>query len=265
MIGVFDSGIGGLSVLRELRRRIPGGEFLYFGDTAGGPYENKSPGFMAARMAKGLSFLADSGAGLLVVADHGAACLVPEVRDRLSVPVLDILNNGVVPGVKALSPKALGIMGPSVIESTGAYEEALRQALPEIRMYTATAPLLSPLIEAGWLKKPETAMILKKYLHFFKLRQIDTLIMGSNHYSILASVIERKIGKRVRVLSAGPVLAREVGKTVGMDVTVEKEAVAAAACRVMVSDLTDATARGARMFYGKNIRLESLPSSSNLF
>jgi len=113
MIGIFDSGIGGLTVLRELQRQIPGGDFLYFGDTAGGPYENKSRELVAARTANGLSCLADAGAGLLVVADHGtAACLTADIRHRFSIPLFDILKDGVVPGVKARDPKALGIMGP---------------------------------------------------------------------------------------------------------------------------------------------------------
>jgi glutamate racemase len=257
MIGIFDSGIGGLSVLRELQREIPGGDFLYFGDTAGGPYENKSPELVATRMADGLSYLADSGAGLLVVADHSAAaCLTADIRRRFSIPLLDILSDGVVPGVNARGPKALGIIGPAVVETAGAHVEALRSALPETRIYSAAAPLLYPLIEAGWMKRPETVMIVKKYLHFFKLRQIDTLVLGSNHYSIIAPVIQRKIGKRVAVVDAAPVLAREAEDVYFSHAKGKRGTAGTGICRVVVSDLTNGTAKNARMFYGKNIRLE---------
>jgi glutamate racemase len=259
MIGIFDSGIGGLSVLRELQRQIPQGDFLYFGDTAGGPYDNKSPDFVTAQVANGLSYLTDSGADLLVVADHSAAaCLTPGIRDRFSIPLFDILNDGVVPGVNALNPKALGILGPTVVETVGAHMAALQMALPETRMYSVAAPLLSPLIEAGWMKKPETVMIVKKYLHFFKLRQIDTLALGSNHYSILVSLIRRKMGKRVRLVDAAPVLAGEVKARVLSRPKGERGAAGTGTCRVVVSDLTDGTAEAARMFYGKNIRPERL-------
>lgn len=258
MIGIFDSGIGGLSVLREMQGRIPNDDFLYFGDTAGGPYENKSPELVAARAAYGLSYLADSGADILVVADHGAACVVSDIRHRFSIPIFDILSNGVIPGVKTRNARALGIMTPLLIEDAGTYTAVLRKAFPEIRICSAAAPLLSPLIDAGWMKKPETAMIVKKYLHFFKLRQIDTLVLGNNHYSILASVIQRKIGKRVFVLNAAPVLAREAGDYVLAHAKGTGGPVKTDACRVVVSDLTSGITKRARMFYGKNIHLERL-------
>ena len=258
MIGIFDSGIGGLSVLRALQRQIPGVDFLYFGDTAGGPYENKSPELVAARVADGLSYLADSGADLLVVADHGAAaCLTADIRRRFSIPLLDILSDGVIPGVKVRGPKAIGIMGPVVVETAGTHVAVLQKALPETRIYSAAVPLLCPLVEAGWMKRPETAMIVKKYLHFFKLRQIDTLVLGSNHYPLIASHIQRKIGKRVAVVDAAPVLARAVGDHI-LSSAKGEGATGTGTCRVVVSDMTDGAAKSARMFYGKNIRLERL-------
>jgi len=106
------------------------------------------------------------------------------------------------------------------------------------------------------MKKPETVMVVKKYLHFFKLRQIDTLVLGSNHYSLLASPIQRKIGKRVAVVDAAPVLARTVGDHVLSGT--KGEGAGTGVCRVVVSDLTDGMAKKARMFYRKNIRLEQM-------
>lgn len=259
MIGIYDSGLGGLQVLREMQRQVPDYDFLYFGDTAPGPFDDKSPEFVAAKTAAGLSRLADLGACLLVVADHGAAaCLTGGIRDRLPVPMIDIISSGVVPGAISLDPKSLGIVGTPLVESTGAHRRAVKEALPETRIFSASAPLMSSLVDAGRLKKPETVMIVKKYLHFYKLRQVDALILGSNHYTLLMPVIQRKIGKRVAVLNAAVRLAREVKDFLSCHADVDGRCTRNGVLRVVFSDLTDAMKKNARMFYGKNIRLERI-------
>ncbi len=257
MIGILDSGLGGLSVLREMQRQLPAGDFLYFGDTARGPYDDKSPELTAELTADGLSRLEKMGAALLVVADHGAAaCLTADTRKHLAIPVLDIISHGVVPGVRGLCARAVGIMGPAVAESAGAHRAAVGSALPDARIFSAAAPLLHPLVEAGWQKKPETVMIVKKYLHFFKLRQVDALVTAGNHYRHLMPVIQRKIGKRVALVDGVSALARGVETLLAEQPELKARCTGGGTCRVVVSDLTDAMKKNARMFYGKNIQLE---------
>jgi glutamate racemase len=256
MIGIFDAGLGGLAVLRELQGLFPAVDFLYFGDTAGGPYDDKSPGLVAARLADGLNRLVDAGAALLVVADHGAAaCLTAEIRQRFSVPVLDILTHGVVPAVAALAPASLGILGPAIVESAGAHRRAVGDVLPKARIYTAAAPLLAPLVDARWLNKPEAVMIVKKYLHFFKLRQVEALVPASNHYLHLGSILQRKMGKRVTIVSPVSALAQAVTAVFTDHPEVHERCAGSGSCNATVSDLTDGMEKDARLFYGKNIRL----------
>jgi len=259
MIGIFDSGLGGLSVLRELQRQMPACDVLYFGDTARGAIDQQSPERVAGVVADGLARLAEMGARLLVVADHAAAaCLRADIRSRFAIPLLDIVAHGVVPGVRDLSGGAIGIVGPPVVESAGAHRAAIGDAVPNARIFSISAPLLSPLVDAGWLKKPETVMIVKKYLHYFKLRQIDTLVLGSNHYLLLSAVIQRKIGRRVSLVNGAPLLARGVKAFLEEHPDAGIRGLGGGACRVVVSDLTDAMAKSARMFYGKNILLERI-------
>lgn len=259
MIGILDSGLGGLSVLREMQRQLPDCDFLYFGDTAAGGIGHNSPQRVADLAAGGLSLLEKMGATLLVVADHSiAACLTADIRKGFSIPVLDIVSDGVVHAAGSLSAKAIAIMGPPLVEAAGTHRRAIEAVLPDARVYCAAAPLLSPLVDARWLKKPETVMIVKKYLHFFKLRQIQTLVLGSNHYSLLLSVIQRKIGKRVALVSGVPELAGTVKTLLEGQPELKARCTGDGGCRVMLSDLTDAMKKIARMFYGKNIQLEKV-------
>jgi glutamate racemase len=199
------------------------------------------------------------GAGLLVVADHAAAaCLRADTRKRFETPIVDIVSDGVAPGAGALSAAAIGIIGPPVVAAAGAHRAAVETALPDARTFSAAAPLLASLVDAGWLKKPETVMIAKKYLHFFKLRQIEALVLGSNHYSLISSIIQRKIGKRVRLVSGIPELAMTVKILLERQPKLRTHCAGDGSCRAVVSDLTDSMKKNARVFYRKNIQIEQL-------
>ncbi len=266
MIGILDSSIGGLSVLREMRCCMPGYDFVYHGDTARGPYGQRSPETVASYVSQGLSRLVDMGAGLLVVAGHdAAACLTDDVRKRFPVPVFDIITAGIVPGLglstpKAVgsTPKAVGIIGPPLLETAGTHAQAIRRVLPGVPVFSVSAPLLEPLIESGWLKKPETVMIVKKYLHFLKLRQVDTLVLGSNHYTCLIRVIQRKIGKRVFLVNSAPVLAQGVKAYLAAHPGADDACLKGGICRITASDITPDISKTARMFYGQNVMLERI-------
>ena len=258
MIGIFDSGIGGLSVLREIRRCLPDRDIIYYGDTAREPYGQKSPETVAACVSQGLTRLVDMGVGLLVVAGHSAAaCLPNDERKRFPAPVFDIITDGVLPGLSCLTPKAIGILGPPLLEISQTHEQAIRRVFPDSRFFSLSSPLLESLVEAGWQKKPETVMIVKKHLHALKLRQIDTLVLGSNHYACLVRVIQRKIGKRVTLVDAGPILAKGVADFLGAHPGVDG-ACPKGGCRVMVSDVTPHLEKSAKLLYGQNVRLERI-------
>ena len=257
MIGILDSGVGGLSVLREMQRCMPARDFIYYGDTARAPYGRRSPERVASYVAQGLSILSDMGVGLLVVAGHSAAaCLTDDARKQFPVPVLDIISAGVIPGLSLLAPKAVGILAPLLLEAAGEHEQAIRREFPGVRIYSKSAPLLEPLIEDGWLQKPETVMIVKKYLHFLKLRQIDALVLGSNHYTRLIRVIQQKMGKRVKLVDAAPVLVQGVKDYLAAHPGVDDACSKRGACRIMVSDVTVHLMKTAEMFYGQNVKLE---------
>jgi glutamate racemase len=259
MIGILDSGLSGLSVLRKTQRQLPDCGFLYFGNTAAGAVDQKSPERVAGLVTEGLSRLEKMGVNLVVVADHGvAACLTVDIRKQFSIPILDIVSDGVAPGAGSLSAGSIGIIGPPVVEITGTHRAAIGKVLPDARIFSIAAPLLSSLVDAGWLKKPETVMIVKKYLHFFKSRQVDALVPASNHYLQLMPVIQRKIGKRVAIVNAASVLALEVKNFLEKQPGLKDRCMGDGNCRVLVSDMTDGMKKNARMFYGKNIQLERI-------
>lgn len=211
MIGVFDSGIGGLTVVRALLDRLPDHDITYLGDTARTPYGSKSAATIVKYSLKNTEFLLRQGARFIVIACNTASSYAFEaVRDQFKLPVFEVIGPGAHLAVKRSRRRRIGVIGTRATIASGVYEVKIKQERPDTRVYTAPCPLLVPLVEEGWICKPETAMIVRKYLHPLKTRQIDTLILGCTHYPVLRDVIQRKIGARVALVDSAEAIAEQV-------------------------------------------------------
>ena len=203
MIGIFDSGIGGLTTVRALLEVMPDYDLVYFGDTARTPYGTKSRETVIRYAIENTKFLIKNGAKMIVMACNTASSVATEaIQSEFDLPVFEVISPAVDLALKASKRRQIGIIGTRATIKSGIYEKKILEQDPRARVFSTPCPLLVPLVEEGWGEKPETAMIVKKYLHPLKTRQVDTLILGCTHYPILKETIRTKIGKRVTIIDS---------------------------------------------------------------
>ena len=211
MIGVFDSGIGGLTVVRTLMERWPGLDLIYFGDTARSPYGDRSRASVVRYTVEGAQYLLTQGARAIVVACNTASSFVPaELRRRLAIPIFETITPAAQQAVACSRKGRIGVIGTRATIHSDSYTRAIQALRPDCRVFGQACPLLVPLVEEGRLSKPETVMIVKKYLRPLKVKQIDVLILGCTHYPLLRDLIQAKIGRRVTVIDAAGGVAQAV-------------------------------------------------------
>lgn len=211
MIGVFDSGVGGLTVVRAIMNLLPGYDIVYFGDTARTPYGGKSAETIVDYAIQDANILLERGAKLIVVGCNSASSVATGIlRERLNVPLFEVISPAVREAVSNSNARRVGIIGTRATVNSGAYQNQIKAIHPEIEVLSASCPLLVPLVEEGWLKRSETKQIVKRYLYPLKIQQVDTLILGCTHYPLLKDIIQIKIGRRVRVIDSSEALSRSV-------------------------------------------------------
>ncbi|NOY68256.1 MAG: glutamate racemase [Deltaproteobacteria bacterium] len=256
MIGIFDSGIGGLTVARAIMDRLPGYDIVYFGDTAHTPYGNKSVHTVINYAVADTKFLIDHGATIIVVACNTASSVAARVlSEKFKEPVLEVITPAVDAAITSTKKGAIGVIGTRATISSGIYERKIMEKRPGTRVYQEPCPLLVPLVEEGWLKRPETNMIVKKYLLPLKTRQIDTLILGCTHYPVLKRIIAKKAGKNVAVVDSSIEMAKHVKQAVDSSADIAKRLTKTGSIEFYVSDMTLRFEKTARMIIGKSIRL----------
>ncbi|HPA14284.1 MAG TPA: glutamate racemase [Desulfobacterales bacterium] len=259
MIGVFDSGIGGLTVVRELMKQLVGYDIIYFGDTARTPYGNKSPGTVTAYARQDIDFLLNKGAKIIVIACNTASSVASEdFIGSYDVPIFEVITPAVELSVMASKIFRIGVIGTRATIKSGIYEKKIKEIEPNAAVYSVACPLLVPLVEEGWLKKPETRMIVKKYLHSLKCSQIDTLILGCTHYPFLKEIIQRKIGRRVKIIDSSVAIAERVKRFLEKHPEVDGGLGKEAISRLFVSDVTDHFEKIARATLKRNLSLENV-------
>lgn len=243
MIGVFDSGLGGLTVVRAIRRLLPSHDIVYLGDTARAPYGNKSLDTGARFAAESTAFLLNQSVRVLILACPTASSIHGlSVMGGGRVPVLDIIDPAARQAVAATKNHAIGIIGTRATVANGEYDRRLKALNPALRVVSAPCPLLVPLVEEGWAGRPVTTMIVKRYLLPIKTRQIDTLILGCTHYPVLKPIIQRKIGRRVTVIDSAETLAAALVAFLHGHPQVDAAISRAGRLRICVSDETEMTA-----------------------
>jgi len=180
------------------------------------------------------------------------------VAENFDVPIFEVISPASAKAIESSRNLIVGIIGTRATVKSGIYEEKIKAMKPKAKVYSVACPLLVPLVEEGWLKKPETVMIIKKYLHPLKTRQIDTLILGCTHYPLLIDKIQRKIGKRVTVIDSSIALAESVRIFLNTHPEVDDSLGKNGAFRLFVSDVTEQFEKTAQATLKKKVLLEHI-------
>lgn len=203
MIGIFDSGIGGMTVARSIEQLLPDRPLLYFGDIARTPYGPKSPETIINYSIRNTEFLLKKGATLIVIACNSASSVATTtLRREFQVPIIEVISPAVAQAVKISKSGRIGVIGTKATVKSNIYQQQINGLKPDFKVYSMACPLLVPLVEEGWLNKRETKMIIRRYLHPFKDKQIDTLVLGCTHYPLLTAPIQARIGKKVQLIDS---------------------------------------------------------------
>lgn len=256
MIGIFDSGIGGMTVARAIENLLPRLPICYFGDLARTPYGTKSDQAILDYSMENTEFLLRHGATVIVIACNSAASVATtRLRAEFSVPIIEVISPAVQEAVARSRTGRLGIIGTSATIRNNQYEMQIQAIRPECRVYSQACPLLVPLVEEGWLNKRETKMILRRYLHPLKNLQIDTLVLGCTHYPLLKHLIQPRIGARVQLIDSSETVAKSLKKFLQDTPELVTVSTEAPEHRYYVSDITANAGQAANAIFHRNIEL----------
>jgi glutamate racemase len=212
-IGVFDSGIGGLTVVRELMRQLPDESIIYFGDTARVPYGPKSPDTVLRYSREIVSLLDAQGVKAIVIACNTAtAHALPALRRELSLPIIGVIEPGARAAAAATKSGRVGVIGTAGTIKSGAYETEIKRILPDAFVFSQACPLFVPLAEEGWTEDEATMLIAERYLTPVAEARTDTLVLGCTHYPLLKGAIGRVVGREVRLIDSAEETARQTAE-----------------------------------------------------
>jgi glutamate racemase len=235
-IGVFDSGLGGLTVVRALRKRLPGESILYFGDTARVPYGPKSTETIRRFTREITRFLNRQGVKMIVVACNTCTATALDcVSEEFSGPVLGVIEPGVEAAVTHTHSQRIGVIGTLATINSAAYERALLERLPQARVYSTACPLFVPLAEERMENHAATRLIAVEYLRPLLDQGIDTLILGCTHYPLLRDAIQETVGNNVTVVDSAECTA-EAAARVLCEQDIERPKGPGVSSRYFVSD-----------------------------
>jgi glutamate racemase len=258
MIGIFDSGVGGMTVARAIEQALPDYRLVYFGDLARTPYGSKSPDTISRYSCQNVDFLLSRGARLIVVACNSAAsAAAARLESSYDLPLFEVIGPAVKQAVSLSLRGRIGVIGTRATIRSGVYERMIRERRADFQVFSQPCPLLVPLVEEGWLDKRETRMILRRYLAPLKQRQVDTLVLGCTHYPLLKELIQHRIGPRVKVIDSSRALAAELGDFLAAnpDLAATLSPSSEGENLYYVSDVTEAAALTARRIFGRPIQL----------
>ena len=210
-IGVFDSGVGGLTVVRALMERLPFEDIVYFGDTARVPYGVKSVDTIKHFTGQITEFLLEKNVKLLIIACNTMAAVAADVVKQLAldVPVLDVIEAGARNAVAQTRSNAIGVIGTPTTVNSNAYARSIHHLNPGVRVYSQACPLFVPLVEEGWLDHPVTRLTAQEYLKPVLVEKIDTLVLGCTHYPFLAELIRQQLPGHIDIIEPSPAVVRQ--------------------------------------------------------
>jgi len=268
MIGIFDSGVGGLTVTREILRQLPEYQLLYLGDTARMPYGSRSQELIYQFTEQAVDYLFKQGCQLIILACNTASAEALRKIQQEWLPknysdrrVLGVIRPVVEEAVKISQFGKIGVVGTTATISSNAYVRELQTARPEVQVFQQACPLLVPLIEEGFINRPETIKILRYYIRPLKLNKIDTLILGCTHYHILLKQFRSIAGPQITVFDPAKIVAEKLKDYLAQHPEVEKKLVQGANHQFLVTDLTQRFQQNAENWLGRKIKLEKIELS----
>lgn len=211
-IGIFDSGLGGLTVAREIIKQMPNEDIVYFGDTGRVPYGTKSRETIRKYAMQDESFLLSKGVKLIVAACGTVSSVAADTGAKLSVPFIDVVTNGARRAVEATASGRIGVIGTTATVMSNSYKKYILSAIPNAEVFQNDCPLFVPLVEEGWIERndPVTVETVRRYLTPIKEKCVDVLIMGCTHYPVLTDIIRDFMGEGVTLVNTGEYTALAV-------------------------------------------------------
>jgi len=207
-IGIFDSGIGGLTVVRRVLEILPDEDIIYFGDTARVPYGGKSSDTIKKFSFEITNFLTSKKVKLIIVACNTvSATALDWLKAKFNIPIIGVIEPGAEEAVRTTKNNKIGVIGTRATIDSSAYTKALQSLRHKIKVFPKSCPLLVPLVEEGWIEGLSTILIVEHYLKNLKDKGIDTLILGCTHYPLLQKEIEKVMGDKVKVIDSASVVA----------------------------------------------------------
>jgi glutamate racemase len=207
-IGIFDSGVGGLTVVRAVMERLPFENLIYFGDTARVPYGIKSVGTICQYATQITEFLLKQQVKLLIIACNTMAAVAYQVvEDLSSVPVIEVIDAGARGAIAATRSKSIGVIGTLATINSNAYPRAIHCYDPAVRMFSQPCPLFVPLVEEGWINHPVTRLTAEEYLRPVLTECVDTLVLGCTHYPLLKPLLREVMGGQVSLVDSAEAMA----------------------------------------------------------
>lgn len=252
-IGVFDSGIGGLTVVKEILRALPDDSVIYFGDTARVPYGTKSPQTVTRFALESMHFLLRRDVKLMVVACNSASSVaLDEITRRCPLPVLGVINPGAVAAASATKTGRVGVIGTNATVESGAYQRELKSLRDDVEVMAVACPLFVPLAEEGWTDHAATKLIAEEYLRPVRDFGADALVLGCTHYPLLSSMIQEVMGDDVTLVDSASETAALV-KAVIESEDLEADGEGRATLAVYLSDVPRKFESIGRRFLGRPI------------
>lgn len=249
-IGVFDSGIGGLTVVHELIRQLPHESIVYFGDTARVPYGPKSPDTVRRYSREIAAYLTEQGVKAIVVACNTAtAHALGTLRSELTLPVVGVVEPGARAAVAATRTGRIGVIGTTGTIKSGAYERAICALSPTAQVVARACPLFVPLVEEGWVDHEATRLVAETYLEPLVKANVDTLVLGCTHYPLLKPLLRRVMGPDIRLIDSAEETAAEAARTLAAAGLAAPDA-SRAGYRFVASDDPDQFLRVGQRFLG---------------
>ena len=210
-IGIFDSGLGGLTVLRAIHELLPKENLVYFGDSGRTPYGTKSKETVIKYTFQDINFLLKQDVKMIVIACNTAsACSLKVVKEAFDIPIVEVVEPGSKAACKQSKTGSIAVIGTPATISSGVYETAIKDCKPDARVYGKACPLFVPLVEEGWWEGEISEKIAYEYLKEYKNTDVDTLILGCTHYPMLQNVIRKVLGESVSLVNSAVEVANAV-------------------------------------------------------
>ena len=252
-IGIFDSGVGGLTVVREVYRLLPNESVVYFGDVGRTPYGGRSKEIIQKFSEQDISFLTEHKVKFIICACNSASSVGLETaKNKFDLPIVGVITPGAEVAVRKTKTNRIGVIGTTATITSNAYAHTIHQLDPDLKVFSLACPLFVPLADEGYTDKKATYLIAKDYLQTMIELEIDTLVMGCTHYPLLREVIAETMGDKVTLIDSGVETAR-VAERMLEDNNLLTDSIVAGEYKYFVSDVPDKFSQVATRFLGREI------------